>query len=319
MNPTLILALSAGLSGGLGLALVAAAFRRTRPDLVHVLAALDERTPAPLPGEGHGPRAAARVVVRAVVRRLPGRVPDEDLALLGIGRDRFLVGRAGSTLAYAAAGPALAAILALLDVGLTLVVPGGITLAGAVAGWTGATRRVEQAADQARSEMRHAIVAYLQQVSLLRAGGAGVATALTVPARLLADGWAMRRIAQELDRAERAGLMPWDGLRRLGEQTGVDELSDLSAISATAGHDGGTVIDTLLARADSLHQQLLADDHEDARRASGQMSTPGAAGRPDHPLGALPHRRRAPRPTHLRPAIQTGHPEPSWVVERLLI
>ena len=36
------------------------------------------------------------------------------------------------------------------------------------------------------------------------------------------------------------------------------------------------MVGTLLARAESLRDELLADEHADAHRASGQMSTPGA-------------------------------------------
>jgi hypothetical protein len=36
------------------------------------------------------------------------------------------------------------------------------------------------------------------------------------------------------------------------------------------------VVDTLLKRAESLRDGLLADEHSAAHRASGQMSTPGA-------------------------------------------
>ncbi len=143
-------------------------------------------------------------------------------------------------------------------------------------GWTGAARSVRARAEDAREELRFALVSFLQQAGLLRQGGAGVATALSLPARLLADGWAMRRIADELAIAERAGQMPWEGLRRFGEHVGVDELTDLSAIAAGAGQDGAAVVDTLLKRAESLRDELLADEHATAHRASGQMSTPGA-------------------------------------------
>jgi tight adherence protein C len=272
MSTAVIFSLAAGLLLGLATALVASAvvskLGRGHPVLAEALAALDERTP--LTAE------TSVSPLTSLVRHLPGRVPAEDLAVLGMGRDRFLLGRLVSAGSYAAAGPALTAVLTVLGTGLPIVIPGGITLIGAVAGWTSYTRRIEQRADAMREEMRATIVSYLQQVSLLRHGGAGVATALTLPARLLNDSWAMRRIRQELDLAEHAGEMPWDGLRRLADHTDVTELADLSSIAATAGQDGGAVIETLLARAESLHDELLADQHADAHRASGQMGTPGA-------------------------------------------
>jgi len=268
MSPLVMLLLAAGALTGTGVAVAAAGISQRPPALAVVLAALDERTL---------PAAAERVSWwTRLVRRVPGAVPDSDVAVLGWSRDRFLLTRVTTTLGYAAAGPALATLSGLLDLGLPLAVPAVFTVAGALLGWTGAARAVRARAEDAREELRFALVSFLQQAGLLRQGGAGVATALSLPARLLADGWAMRRIADELVVAERAGQMPWEGLRRFGEQVGVDELTDLSAIAAGAGQDGAAVVDTLLKRAESLRDELLADEHATAHRASGQMSTPGA-------------------------------------------
>jgi Flp pilus assembly protein TadB len=163
-----------------------------------------------------------------------------------------------------------------MDAGVPILVPGGFAVAGAVIGWTSYARRVRHRAEDAREEVRYTLVAYLQQVSLLRRGGAGVSTALHLPAELLTDSWAMQQLGRELELAERNGLLPWEGLRRFGAQIDVPQLDDLSTIAETAGHDGGAIIETLLARAESLNDELLADAHAAANRASGQMSTPGA-------------------------------------------
>ncbi|MHA6622902.1 type II secretion system F family protein [Pseudonocardia sp. DLS-67] len=269
MNSVLVVVLLAGGVLGIGVALGVSAFVRGWPLLGDALAALDERTPA-------ARLARNRCDPLGLARRLPGHVPTADLTLLGWTSERFLLGRVKAAALYGASGPALASVLAALDIGMHVVVPAGFTIAGVVVGWSAYGRQVSDRAEAAREELRHALVAYLQQVSLLRRGGAGVVTALTVPAQLLADGWAMRRIRDELDDAARAGHMPWEGLRRLGERVEIGELADLSTIAATAGQDGGAVIDTLLARADSLQDELRAEEHAEAHRASGRMSTPGA-------------------------------------------
>ena len=269
----LVMALSAGALVGTAVALALSSARRTHPVLADALTALDERTPRTLTTVDQPGRSRA---ILPLLRRLPTDVPDEDLALLGLRRDRFLLSAAGSAAALAAAGPVLAGVLTLLGVSTPIVFPAGFTVLGLVVGWTGRARRVRDRAERARQELRSALVAYLQQVSLLRHGGAGVSTALTLPGRLLGDSWAVRRLGDELDLAQHAGLMPWDGLRRFGERIGVDELTDLSSIAATAGQDGASVVGTLLARAQSLRDELLADEHADAHRASGEMSTPGA-------------------------------------------
>ena len=245
-------------------AVVAAGLARWHPELSDALALLDERLPHPRRppprSTPHGwswrslpQRVLRRLLGRVlpVVRRLPGAVDDADLDVLDLDRDRYLATALAAAAGYAAAGPALATLLLVLDAGLPIVVPAGFTVVGAVVGWTGHARRVRDRAERARLELRYALVAYLQQVGLLRRGGAGVATALRVPAQLLDRNWAMRRLRRELELAERAGQMPWEGLRRFGEQIGVDELDDLSAIAATAGQDGGAIIDTVLARAES--------------------------------------------------------------------
>lgn len=265
--------LLAGLLLGLAGAAVVAARLPGHPVLRDALAALDERTP---PVKSSSSPPSWRHIGLPLLRRLPVTATSSDLELLGIGRDQFLLAAAARAITLGVAGPALAAFVALLDIGLTPAIPVGFTVAGLVVGWTSHSRRVVERAEQARLQLRSALVAYLQQVSLLRRGGAGVSTALTLPGRLLKDSWAMRRLGDELEMAQLAGEMPWEGLRRFGERIDVDELSDLSAIAEAAGHDGATVVGTLLRRAESLRDELLADEHADAHRASGQMSTPGA-------------------------------------------
>lgn len=273
MTGGLGLVLLAGVLVGVSVALVVAACSRSHPVLVDALAALDERRVRPVQAEPESPRER---LLLPVLRRLPVAAPDSDLNLLGLGRDRFLIGAAISAVTLAAAGPVLAGVLALVDIGIPVVVPTGFTLVGLLIGWTGHARRTRDRAEDARDQLRSALVAYLQQVSLLRRGGAGVSTALTLPGQLLADSWTMRRLRDELELAQRAGEMPWEGLRRFGERVDINELTDLSAIAATAGQDGAAVVGTLLARAESLGDELRSDEHADANRASGQMSTPGA-------------------------------------------
>lgn len=273
MNPGVAAGLLAGALVGVAMAASVAAARPGHPILRDALTALDERTPAS--PSGPGPTSWRRSVL-PLLRRLPVTATASDLELLEVERDRFLVAAASRAGMLAAAGPVLAGFVVLLDIGIPWVIPSGFTLAGLLVGWTSHSRRIVERAEQARLELRSALVAYLQQVGLLRRGGAGVSTALTLPGGLLADSWAMRRLGDELELAQLAGEMPWEGLRRFGERIEVDELADLSAIAEAAGQDGATVVGTLLARAESLRDELLADEHADAHRASGQMSTPGA-------------------------------------------
>ncbi len=270
MSGALIGLVMAGAFAGLAATLIVAATRPWPPNLRRALDAMDERLPP-----ASDPAAYADLLLR-VLRRIPVDVSAGDLDLLGTTRDRFLVRALGEAAALAAVGPLLLGGTALMDVQLPIAIPGVLTPTALIVGWTSCARRLRDRADALRDEMRYTVVSYLQQVGLLRRGGAGVTTALTVPARTLTDSWAMSRLRDELELAERSGQMPWEGLARFGTQIDVDELTDLSRIAETAGQDGATVVATLLARAESLENELLADEHAAAYRASGQLSTPGA-------------------------------------------
>ncbi|MDN5856188.1 MAG: hypothetical protein L0K86_25770 [Actinomycetia bacterium] len=270
MSGPLLGMLVAGALVGLACAVAVVATRRWHPALAVALDVLDERVPA-----RSGRRGGTRAVLR-LLHRVPVAVADADLELLDLTRERFVVRAAAEAAALAALGPVVAGGMALIGTPLPFAVPGALAVVALVVGWTGCARRLRGRADDLRDQMRYTLVSYLQQVGLLRRGGAGVATALTLPARTLTDSWAMRRLRDELELAERAGLMPWEGLARFGGQIEVDELTDLSRIAQTAGQDGATVVATLLARAQSLENELLAAENAAAHQASGQLSTPGA-------------------------------------------
>lgn len=282
MSGWTVVAILTGAAVGVGVALLVVALTPAHPALGDALARLDERQARRAPwqlqvaDQRPGWRVAVRRVVLRAALRLPITVPERDLQILDWSRERYLLGRLGRTALYASAGPGLLALLTVMGTPVPIVVPAGFTAVGALAGWTGYARDVRDRAEDARQEMRYAVVAYLQQVGLLRAAGAGATTALRRPAELLGDSPAMRRIRQQLELADRSGEMPWEGLRRFGQEVEVDELTDLSTIAETAGQDGGAVIDTLMARSASLRSELLSEELADANRASGRMSTPGA-------------------------------------------
>lgn len=270
MSPVLLAALAGGLLG-LGVAFGLIALRPWHPRLEDGLQMLDEEHQRAVP-----PAPDKWKVLRRWAVRIPAGVDATDLQITDTSREEFVLRRLISSLVSAGLGPALAVHLWLVDVSLPALVPLAAAVAGAATAWTGATRRLRSRADDRRDEMRYALVAYLQQVSLLRRGGAGVATALQEPTHQLGAGWAMQRIAHHLEIATRSGRMPWHGLGRLAQEIDLPELDDLADIARSAGDDGGAVIDTLLARAESLSDELRADARADANRASVRLSTPGA-------------------------------------------
>ena len=146
----------------------------------------------------------------------------------------------------------------------------------------------------------YALVAYLTQVSLLRRGGAGVATALAVPARLLDDSWAMRRIADQLELAERGRADALGRAAPVRHQIDLDESPTCPRSPRPPDTTAAAVIDTLLARADSLQRRT-------ARRRPRR-------GEPGH--RADEHPRRAAGLPHRRPGSSTPPPPPCSTPDR---
>ena len=274
--------LAVGALGGLAIAVLVAAFQPAAPvRLDDALDRLDERVQVSRAWSG-SPRAGWRRQVDArwtsLALRLPGSVPEEDLQVIGWSKERFLVTRLTAILQFAAImGPGVAAVSLLLDLGIPAYVPVAGLALGAFLGFRSTTSTVTRRAAAARLEMRHATVSYLRQVALLSQSGSGVVSALTRPTTLTTSSWAFGRLRAQLDLARRAGEQPWEGLRRFGDEVGVDELSDLSDIAAGAGADGSAVVSTLIERADSLTAQMQTEERAGQNKNSDKMSSPTVA------------------------------------------
>jgi hypothetical protein len=282
VNPQIGALLAVGAVGGLAVAVLIAAFTPPAPvRLDDALDRLDERVHLTrafsAPGRT-GWRRRVDTQWTSLALRLPGTVPDEDLHVIGWTRERFLVTRLSSVVQFAALlGPGVAAVGLLLDLGIPAYVPVLGLVAGAALGFRATGSTVTRRAATARLEMRHATVSYLRQVALLSQSGSGVVSALTRPTTLATSSWAFGRLRSQLDLARRAGEQPWEGLRRFGEEVGVDELSDLSDIAAGAGADGSAVVSTLIERADSLTAQMQTEQRAGQNKASDKMSSPTVA------------------------------------------
>ena len=67
---------------------------------------------------------------------------------------------------------------------------------------------------------------------------------------------------------------PWGPLGRLGEELGIEELSELAATVALAGAEGAKVRATLAAKAASIRSHALANAQANAEAMSERMSLP---------------------------------------------
>ncbi len=90
-------------------------------------------------------------------------------------------------------------------------------------------------------EFRHALAAYLELVTILMAGGAGVETAM-FDAVDIGRGSAFRHLRAALSAAQARREAPWRALGQLGDRLGVVELEELEASMTLAG--GGAQVRT---------------------------------------------------------------------------
>lgn len=215
---------------------------------------------------------------RRIVERLAGApTPDRatDLAVLERTLDKYLEGRL--TWSMLAAAPGLALLLLTATGSMTLLSPGVlviIVVGGAIGGWFYAPVDLRSDAETARRDFRHALAAYLELVTILMAGGAGVETAL-FDAASAGRGPAFRHIRSALTAAQARRQPPWKLLGELGDRLGVSELVELHSSMTLAG-DGAQVRNSLGAMAAGMRRRDLAQIETEAQSKSEAMVLPVA-------------------------------------------
>jgi Flp pilus assembly protein TadB len=268
----LVLVLGAVL--GTGLALVVTGLRPAPPRLEAVLARLGEDTTPPLGSPDWRPPAR---VWGWLARRLTDAgglsIPRRDLAILGMSVERFIAEKAAAA-AFGLCLPLLLSGLATVQ-GLTLpwAVPSAGALLLAAAGWFVPDGTVRSTAARRRADFRHAVGAYFDLVRLAFGGGAGPNQALQAAAAH-SGGWAFGQIAEAVEAAQHARLTPWQGLARLGEQIGVNELGDLADLADLAGNEGAKVADAITAYTQQMRARRLAELRYQAGSRTTTMTVP---------------------------------------------
>jgi tight adherence protein C len=275
------LALVCGAGVGLGLWLVVRGLFPPRPSLAQALAQL-RRLPEPAPvltPESDGGIAAqlgrpiASYLARAGAGWLLPPGVRRDLAVLGRSPGRHLAEKVTLALVGLLFVPVIAVLLALGGAHLPWVVPLWASLIFMVAGFFLPDLGVHADANRRRRDFRHALSSFLDLVVVALAGGGGVETALA-DAASVGSGWAFAGLRRALDQARLARQTPWAALGRLGQELGVDELSELAASVALAGTEGAKVRASLAAKAASLRTHQLAEAETADQAATERMSLP---------------------------------------------
>ncbi len=144
---------------------------------------------------------------------------------------------------------------------------------GAVVGYRVPHWQLRTRAALARRRFRTSLSAYLDLVSIMLAGGAGIETALFAASRI-GDGPAFARIANALDVSRTSRESPWDALSTLGMGIGVSELPDLAATVRLGGEQGARMTASLVAKAFSMRAKQLAEVEAEANAATEKMGLP---------------------------------------------
>ena len=271
MNPLLYLV--PGLILGLAFTMVIAGVLPQRPALSSALERLGSTTPAQQTTE----QTMEVRVGSWVHRQLPSdirflTIPTKDLALVGTPVTKYLYEKA-LLAALGLIAPLLFG-LAMQAIGvLPFWLPGIVGIPAAIALWFAPDQELKNKARDAREEFSRSIAVYLELVAAERRRGAPAGRALTSAAEV-GSTWVFARLRQELNRANYAGVAPWDALTTFSEEIGVPELADVGKIVRLAGEEGASTYETLRARGKSLRVQLLNNEHTKANEASERMVIP---------------------------------------------
>ncbi|MBS2961978.1 type II secretion system F family protein [Actinocrinis puniceicyclus] len=261
---------------GLGLFILVRALVPSRPGATAQVAQIDAlrargQFGAPAPGgDSLRERIGWRIARFYASQGWQQRSIRADLALLERSWQQFLVTKVGLGALGFVFGPFFFALLWLVGLHLTPIIP--VWLALAVGGLCFVLPDVEVRRDATakREDFRRVIAAYLDLVSMNLAGGRGLPEALTSAAEV-SDGWALRRVRDCLTDARLAGVPQWSALGELGTEIGIKELTDLGAALNLVADDGAKVRASLASRAETMRRRELAEMEGKAGARSQSM------------------------------------------------
>ena len=273
-------AVVAGAVAGIGLFLLALALVPRRVSLARQIAAFDAgragRMPRRAPRSASGKESETSRRIGAAAARLCAEQGWEfpsvkaNLSLTGKSFESYLAGKILFALVGLIFVPILAILAGLAGIRFPVVIPVWMGLIAAGIFFFLPDLELKQKATARRRDFRHAVGSFLDLVAMNLAGGRGVPEAL-MAAGEIGSGWAMWRIRDALTNARITGQTPWQALGGLGEDVGVEELTDLASALSLVAEDGAKVRESLTARAASLRRREISDLEGKAGERSQSM------------------------------------------------
>lgn len=271
------LSLLAGAVVGAGVLLLVIAFSRPVPGVAATLARLERA-------------GSRRTVTRPATQEAPGRLDAlrdgigawmesvaagrgwqlirtrSDLAVMNRSIGQHLGTKVLLALGALVWFPMIVWLLGLASGGVPVVV----ALIAAVLAFFFPDLALHREAEERRRDFRHVTGAFLDLVAMNLAGGRGLPEAL-MAASSFGDHWAMVRLRQAISNSRIMGITPWEGIARLGDELGIEELGDLASSLALAGDEGARIRSSLNARAESMRRKELVEVEGEAGESSQSM------------------------------------------------
>lgn len=133
--------------------------------------------------------------------------------------------------------------------------------------------RLDKEAAAKRRTFSYALSSYLDLVSVLLAGGAGIETAL-VAAATTGSSWSFRLLRQSLETGRATRVPAWSAFADLGRRLGIVELERIAGSMQLAGEQGARVRTSLAAQAEALRTRQIAEIEAHAQAATERMGIP---------------------------------------------
>lgn len=200
-------------------------------------------------------------------------VDERDLAITGVTSARHASERITCAAVTGAIPIAMYAVLRFGGIALPPALVLIACLAAATMGLQLPRLTLAQRARTARRDFRSSLSSYLDLVSMMLAGGAGIETALVAASRV-GDGPTYSLITDALDAARSTRRSPWDVLSEEGNRIGVDELPELASTIKLGGEQGARMTASLVAKATSLRHKQMADIEAAANASTERMGLP---------------------------------------------
>ena len=197
----------------------------------------------------------------------------QDMRICGIGRAEHAFAKMSAALIWGF----LAVLAAIVANALEVTFPFWWGIAGMLIGTLGgfvlADRRLREKASKRRAAFRGALVAYLDLVKILLAGGSHTDGAL-YQAALAGKSWVFGEMRGALDWSRVHGQQLSVGLARLGGEIGVVELIEIASTVNLAETEGASPSEALARKAESAAARAIAEAQAKANALTEKMTVP---------------------------------------------